>query len=83
MIRHHRAALRLVLFMARHRRVAAVVCRLPGWSNWAAHVVWDSIDSRRVDAGLADIDAGRWYLYDYDTGRLTPNPEWPTSGRRP
>lgn len=36
-----------------------------------------------LDAGLADLVAGRKYSLDTETGKLTPNPDWPAEGPQP
>jgi hypothetical protein len=74
---------RAIVFAQRHPWAFRLLPR-----SWVSRIVWWQLLStpgarESIAQGEADIAAGRWYRFDTETRRTTPNPDWPKEGPQP
>lgn len=89
-----RAGVGMTAFLMRHSTLHLFVHRLAhafvpkDQACLVCAAVWRYMDEQPgfragVIAGQEDMNAGRWYRYDVETGWVIPNPDWPKDGIQP
>jgi hypothetical protein len=78
----------LAVWLARHRTFARWLVKVPGVRDWISRRVWADFLARpgvREDLaqGRSDFEEHRTYVWNLDTGLVSPDPRWPKDGPQP